>query len=122
LLRKGYITRADNSDFTLTVDGVDFVETQRVNMPVLNKMLTNGTNATVAGSTSTRENEIVPDLAELDAHASPSVGVVAAKVGGQRTIILPDMSIRIDRRDGRPDLRTNKVERRVSGPIHRLGN
>src|SRR3984885_2530510 len=44
LLRKGYITRADNSDFTLTADGVDFVETQRVHMPVLNKMLTSGSS------------------------------------------------------------------------------
>lgn len=42
LLKKGYITRADNAEFTLTADGVDFVETQRVNMPVLNKMLTCG--------------------------------------------------------------------------------
>ena len=42
LVKKGYITRADNSDFTLTADGVDFVETQRMNLPVLNKLLTNG--------------------------------------------------------------------------------
>ena len=42
LVKKGYITRADNSDFTLTADGVDFVETQRTNLPVLNKLLTNG--------------------------------------------------------------------------------
>jgi curved DNA-binding protein len=122
LLRKGYITRADNSDFTLTADGVDFVETQRVNMPVLNKMLTNGTSTTVAGSTSNKENKIVPDLAELDMHASPSAGVAAAQVAGQRTIILPDMSISIDRRSGQPDLRANKTERRVSGPTYRLGS
>jgi curved DNA-binding protein CbpA len=48
LSRKGYITRADNSDFTLTVDGVDFVETQRVNMPILNKLLTSETSAVTA--------------------------------------------------------------------------
>ena len=42
LLRKGYVVRADNSDFTLTAAGVDFVETQRVNIPILNKLLTNG--------------------------------------------------------------------------------
>jgi hypothetical protein len=42
--------------------------------------------------------------------------------GHQRTIILPDMSIRIDRRNGQPDLRANKVERRVSGAGYRLGN
>ena len=40
--KKGYITRADNSDFSLTAEGVDFIETQRVNIPVLNKLLTTG--------------------------------------------------------------------------------
>lgn len=42
LLRKNYITRADNSDFTLTAEGVDYVETERVHIPVLNKLLTDG--------------------------------------------------------------------------------
>jgi len=42
LLRKKYITRADNSDFALTVEGVEFVENGRVHIPVLNKMLTDG--------------------------------------------------------------------------------
>jgi len=42
LQKKGYITRADNSDFTLTAQGVDFVETERVHIPILNKLLTNG--------------------------------------------------------------------------------
>jgi curved DNA-binding protein CbpA len=42
LQKKGYISRADNSDFVLTADGVDFVETQRCATPVLNKMLTSG--------------------------------------------------------------------------------
>jgi len=42
LRTKGYITRADNSEFTITAEGVDFVETQRVNIPVLEKLLTTG--------------------------------------------------------------------------------
>ncbi|MDR3741119.1 MAG: J domain-containing protein [Terracidiphilus sp.] len=42
LMRKGYITRADNSDFTLTAEGVDFVEAQRAQIPTLNKLLTDG--------------------------------------------------------------------------------
>lgn len=50
LVKKGYITRADNSEFTLTAEGVDFVETQRVHLPVLNKMLTSGSESTVAQS------------------------------------------------------------------------
>jgi curved DNA-binding protein CbpA len=40
--KKGYITRADNSAFTLTADGVDFVESQRGRTPVLHKLLTSG--------------------------------------------------------------------------------
>ena len=40
LRTKEYITRADNSDFTITAEGVDFVETQRANIPVLDKLLT----------------------------------------------------------------------------------
>jgi len=45
LSKKRYITRADNSDFTLTVDGVDFIETQRATVPILDKLLTSGSQA-----------------------------------------------------------------------------
>jgi curved DNA-binding protein CbpA len=45
LRTKGYITRADNSAFAITAEGVDFVETQRVNIPVLDKLLTTGEGA-----------------------------------------------------------------------------
>jgi len=44
LAKKRYITRADNSDFTLTVEGVDFIETQRAAIPLLDKLLTNGSH------------------------------------------------------------------------------
>jgi curved DNA-binding protein CbpA len=43
LHKKGYISRADNAQFTLTADGVDFVETQRLSVPVLQKLLTSTT-------------------------------------------------------------------------------
>jgi curved DNA-binding protein len=43
LQKKGYISRADNAQFTLTADGVDFVETQRLSVPVLQKLLTSTT-------------------------------------------------------------------------------
>jgi curved DNA-binding protein CbpA len=42
LRNKNYITQADNSDFTLTVQGVDFVESNRAEIPVLNRLLTTG--------------------------------------------------------------------------------
>ena len=43
LTKKRYITRADNAELTLTVEGVDFIETQRTAVPLLEKLLTNGT-------------------------------------------------------------------------------
>ncbi len=53
LLKKGYITRGDNMSSTLTAEGVDFIETQRANIPVLNKLLTSGEGSpTVAHPTS----------------------------------------------------------------------
>jgi curved DNA-binding protein len=48
LVKKGYAAKADNSAFTLTAEGVDFVETQRAHLPVLNKMLTSGAESAVA--------------------------------------------------------------------------
>ena len=60
--KKGYIGKADNSDFTLTADGVDFVETQRENIPVLNKMLTNGSNAKNASYK--EDHEVLAETAE----------------------------------------------------------
>jgi curved DNA-binding protein CbpA len=60
LRNKGYITRADNSDFTLTVEGVDFVESQRVNLPILNKLLTNGTVPSATDGRGTKEVVATP--------------------------------------------------------------
>src|SRR6185437_10136989 len=34
LVKKGFVHQADNSDFTLTVAGVDYVETQRAHLPI----------------------------------------------------------------------------------------
>ena len=57
LRTKGLITRADNAEFTITAEGVDFVETQRKNIPVLEKLLTNGdlssTNSVAEGEAAT---------------------------------------------------------------------
>ena len=58
LRNKGYITRADNSDFTLTAEGVDFVESQRVNIPVLNKLLTSG--AVLSPTDGTANKALIP--------------------------------------------------------------
>lgn len=57
LLKKGYITRADNSALALAAEGVDFVETQRANLPNLSKLLTSGSGPTI----SDRRNGQIPD-------------------------------------------------------------
>jgi curved DNA-binding protein len=58
LQSKGYISRADNSEFTITADGVDFVETQRVNVPVLEKLLTTGEEFSTVDGEPANEPEI----------------------------------------------------------------
>jgi len=105
LTKKGYISRADNSDFTLTVEGVDFVETQRVSIPVLNRLLTSGNAPCAMGI----ENEPPAD------HAAP------ADPGTSPVIVLPNNThihdrrkARKDRRNQAADLRADKVERRVN--------
>jgi curved DNA-binding protein len=101
LLKKGYITRADNSDFTLTADGVDFVESQRAHMPVLNKMLTNGSGIS-APSPSSDFADIEMEVPQQSAHAATP-----------RAVLVTEPSIREDRRTGLPDHRENPVERRT---------
>jgi curved DNA-binding protein CbpA len=48
LLKKEFVTRADNSALTLTAEGVDFIETQRANIPNLSKMLTTGSGPSIS--------------------------------------------------------------------------
>ena len=93
LQKKAYITRADNSAFTLTAEGVDFVETQRANIPTLNKLLTNNAGPSSAGSEATGH-----------AHASP-----------RKPIIVPPVSAHSANRNGGPaDRRVNGGDRRVN--------
>ena len=100
LSRKNYITKADNSDFALTAEGVDFIETQRAKLPVLNKLLTNGNTACNV--------RLEDELMGLDSTSTAM-------------IVLPDNQ-RIperranarDRRAGSPDWRGDKQERRKS--------
>lgn len=95
LERKGYIDKADNSDFTLTAEGVDFVETQRAQIPVLNKLLT----ATAESTTN-------------DAHGENG------QIEDQQAYILPEETAQIERRM-RKDRRSYKTERRKGAPDHR---
>lgn len=87
--QKGYVAKTDGAQFTLTADGVDFVEQHRVAMPSLNRMLLTSGSQEAAAST--------PDEME----SSPSSDS-------------PDRrQSRRDRRVGAPDTRVFKTERRM---------
>jgi hypothetical protein len=90
LQKKGFITRADNSDFALTAEGVDFVEAQRGNIPVLNKLLTSGIGSSIA------------DSAAEDNASHPPRKAAAAPAGTEHPV---------DRRSSSPDRRSNPAER-----------
>lgn len=92
LQKKGYITRADNSDFTLTAPGVDFVETQRAHIPVLNKLLTNGADASAD-----------------DAARKQTAGLFPTNL-----MVLPERSVVAERRQNRTDRRASPRDRRAT--------
>lgn len=103
--KKGYITKADNSDFTLTAEGVDYIETQRTNLPVLNKLLTDGKTPFV-GASATRKQE--------------SNGSQSAK--GSEAIILPSsVSIWLDRRENGGDRRRRVSPQQIDNFERRTG-
>jgi len=102
LQKKGYITKADNSDFSLTASGVDFVETQRAQIPVLQKLLTNGSEPNSQNGNGT--NGHIEELEE------------------PRFIVLPDSTRVRDRRRRAEDRRHSPHERRSVHDDHRLAS
>jgi curved DNA-binding protein CbpA len=127
LQRKGYVTKADNAAFTLSVDGVDFVETQRANIPTLHKLLTSGSGSSVEDLARAPRKER-PAPPEPAAAPKPTYARPEPRLTGKYQtprpsgpIILPSSMDsledrrrlnRPDRRVGKPDLRDKKVERR----------
>jgi curved DNA-binding protein len=93
LQKKGYIARADNSDFTLTVQGVDYIETQRVNIPILNKLLTDG---------------------EEPAAANPAPAMGTSHPLRNNVITIPGVALVEERRVGTRDRRGNPRGRRAT--------
>jgi curved DNA-binding protein CbpA len=121
LQKKGYVAKSDNAQYTLSVEGVDFVETQRANMPTLNKLLTNGSKSTVEDTARPQHREAPAAASGPTAVPSKPRQPVRDRPGrASGPIVLPaSMSEQKDRRLGRPDrrvgepdLRDNKVERR----------
>jgi curved DNA-binding protein CbpA len=106
LNKKGYIAKADNAEYTLTAEGVDFVEGERPASPNLNKMLTSGSEPTA------EEIEKASQEAAVAVEAAPEP-TVEAPAPGPTPIILPSsMNPADDQRFGNQDRRVGKVDLR----------
>jgi curved DNA-binding protein CbpA len=104
LVKKGYVSKADNSDFTLTAEGVDYIETQRGNLPILNKLLTDGKE--LAGS--------------ARAQKQSSNGSGANGANGSKPIVLPSSTnVWLDRRQTNGDRRRGANVQAISGTDRR---
>lgn len=115
LSRKGYINRADNSDFTLTAEGVDYIEMQRANLPVLNKLLTDGRGQFAGSPMARKRNGTHPEkgAAPIILPSSDAVRVDRRQGTGDRRLRVEDLSsLGFDRRIGRSDRRINITDRR----------
>lgn len=121
LNKKGYITRADNAQFTLTAEGVDYVEAERVNMPILNRLLTSGSGPAPRPSWADAEPAGTPT-------PPPAQENGARSSGPAKQIVLPSTTDRLtdrrygkqERRVGAADPRAKKVERRFNLPERRV--
>jgi curved DNA-binding protein len=118
LTKKGYVTKGDNAQMALTADGVDFIETQRGNLPVLNKLLTSGGGQpTVEGARASRQQQTQQPTSPQQPPPPKGSGTLN---GGARAERRNDPDRRTDserraspdRRVGLPDLRVIKIERR----------
>lgn len=107
LTKKGYVHRADNSDFTLTAEGVDYVESQRTDLPVLNRLLTDGTS--FAAATASRKQ-------------TQRRGAPHSTNNGSKPIILPASdAIWVDRRQNGGDRRQRAIDQHVLAFERRTG-
>jgi hypothetical protein len=112
LVKKGYIMRADNAEFTLTADGVDFVEKQRAQIPVLNKMLTSGTIATepAPGPTAASPQRLPGAPIVLPSRMEHTV---ERRANGKDRLLVSEVGLdTLDRRESLSDRRRSSTGRR----------
>jgi curved DNA-binding protein CbpA len=112
LQKKNYVAKTDSAQYALTVDGVDFVESERAKLPVLNHLLTDGTGEDRYATVDVHIERHVQELPNVmsSAETAGQYKPVRLCVGAEE---LPDRRAeRKDRRVGAPDRRVIKVERR----------
>lgn len=112
LQRKGYIVRADNSDFSLTADGVDFVEMQREQIPMLNKLLTSKADSSITDSKTGGRTSTPSSVPDADPAAKAQTPDKETETKNRRAGMT-------DRRANGMDMRYDKVERRSGQPDRR---
>jgi curved DNA-binding protein CbpA len=137
LHKKGYVAKGDNAKYTLSVDGVDFVEAQRASDATLHKLLTRGLGSSVEDIARPQHRQ-APVAAHEPTVAVPKTAYIrpeqkqSAKDQPLRApgpIVLPSSMSKLedrrlgrpDRRVGKPDLREKKVERRFHQTDRREG-
>ncbi len=112
LSQKKLIHKADNACFSLTAEGVDFVEKERVVLPILNGLLTSNSG----NGDSTQEIEAATGCeskVSSSTHAHPA-STSSATPTPEKPVVENERRSGVDRRHGAPDLRIIKVERRVN--------
>jgi hypothetical protein len=110
LVRKKFINKADNADYSLTADGVDFVEKERVALPVLNGLLTSNTGTVTEAMVEIEKT--ASSISEAVNNRNQSIPSISSRPKTGRRVGTDDRRSGTDRRVGAPDLRLVKVERR----------
>ena len=110
LVKKNFVSRADNATFALTAEGVDFVEKERAVLPMLNGLLASDSEPSMWDAAKTHEQAAVQELEAL--YIGRPVPDPPPAVQPPLMQMHPDERSGKDRRVGAPDLRYNKVERR----------
>jgi hypothetical protein len=131
LVKKGYVTRGDSALFALTANGVDFVEKERGNIPVLNKMLTSGPASPGAETPVAAYAKPIPQAVrtprpsasrpiQAGPDKAPIILPTETRVTEDGWVTFKDRRVsKVDRR--KADRRTNEVDRRA-GPDERRKN
>ena len=117
LNKKNFITKADNASYTLTAEGVDFVEAERARLPVLDKLLTARSEADEPTATPAAK-EVADWVEKIDVgndEQAPGQSYAPAQAG--RSL---ERRSGQDRRNGGRDTRLIKMERRRFGTDRRV--
>jgi len=115
LHQKGYIKKTDNAQYTLTANGVDFIETERAKPPVLNKLLTGGSEPLTEAAANAPAGE-EPYWEEKTADFPAPSQTSRRGISSIWADYLTERRKRAaDRRTGVPDLRRIKLDRRANG-------